>query len=145
MYAYENADQQSSATRASFCVMTKVVLKVGIAKPWNPPRAGVEKHCFFLLARQNAALAIEQKGLLAQLCIVRLLICHHKLTKYMKYYLIDNPITPDPNDMRAVTVHDKTYTMNDILEMIDYRKVGLSRSQITAPRWRLSSRRATKY
>lgn len=50
----------------------------------------------------------------------------------MKYYLIDNPITPDPNDMRAVTVHNKTYTMNDILEMIDYRKVGLSRSQIEA-------------
>lgn len=50
----------------------------------------------------------------------------------MKYYLIDNAITPDPTDMRAVTLHDKSYTMNDILEMIDYRKVGLSRSQIEA-------------
>lgn len=50
----------------------------------------------------------------------------------MKYYLVDNLITPDPTDWRAVTQHDKTYTMEDLLEMIDFRKVGLSRSQIEA-------------
>ena len=50
----------------------------------------------------------------------------------MKYYLVDNPITPDPTDWRAVTQHDKTYTMEDILEMIDFRQVGLSRLQVEA-------------
>lgn len=50
----------------------------------------------------------------------------------MKYYLVDNPITPDPTDWRAVTQHDKAYTTDDIIEMIDHRKVGLSRSQIEA-------------
>ena len=50
----------------------------------------------------------------------------------MKYHLVDNPITKDPTDWRAVTQHDETYTTEDIIKMIDHRKVGLSRSQIEA-------------
>lgn len=48
----------------------------------------------------------------------------------LKYFLIDNPLTPDPTDHRAVSKHDKTATEEDVIDLINYRNVGVSRSQI---------------
>lgn len=48
----------------------------------------------------------------------------------MKYHLVDNPLTADPSDYRASTVHDETYTMDDLKEMIVHRSVGLTDSQV---------------
>ena len=50
----------------------------------------------------------------------------------LKYFLIDNPLTRDPNDHRAISKHDKTATEKDIIDLINYRNVGVSRSQIKA-------------
>lgn len=50
----------------------------------------------------------------------------------LKYFLIDNPLTPDPTDHRAVSKHDKTATEEDVIDLISYRNVGVSRSQIKA-------------
>lgn len=48
----------------------------------------------------------------------------------MDYFLIDNPLTPDPTDFRAVTKHEKTITLEEIIDLIDYRSVGVSRAEI---------------
>ncbi|MEQ9439683.1 MAG: DUF4469 domain-containing protein [Cyclobacteriaceae bacterium] len=50
----------------------------------------------------------------------------------MKYYLVDNPLTPDPTDYRAETKHDKVYTLADLQEMITHRSVGLTDSQVAS-------------
>ncbi len=48
------------------------------------------------------------------------------------YYLVDNHLTPDPNDCRAVTQHQGNYTQQDLVDEISHRNVGLTRSQITS-------------
>ncbi len=48
----------------------------------------------------------------------------------IKYYLLDNQLTPDPTDFRAVVVDQPVRTEKDIVKMILHRNVGLSESQI---------------
>lgn len=50
----------------------------------------------------------------------------------LKYFLMDNPLTPDPNDHRAVTIHEYTNTEQDIINMILNRNVAVSRSLVTS-------------
>ncbi len=50
----------------------------------------------------------------------------------LKYFLVDNALTPNPTDCRAVSKHDKTITMKQIIDLINYRNVGVTRSQIVA-------------
>lgn len=50
----------------------------------------------------------------------------------MKYYLIDNVLTEDPNDLRPVTVEQKVNTEKEIIKMILYRCAGLTESQIAS-------------
>lgn len=49
----------------------------------------------------------------------------------LKYYLLDNTLTPDPTDMRAVSRWEQTVTHEQLVSMIaEYRNVGVSKSQI---------------
>ncbi len=48
----------------------------------------------------------------------------------LPYFLMDNVLTPDPLDHRAVTMHKKVNTIDDVINMIAHRNVGISRSQI---------------
>ena len=49
----------------------------------------------------------------------------------LKYYLLDNTLTPDPTDMRAVSKWEQTITHEQLVSMIaEYRNVGVSKSQI---------------
>ena len=48
----------------------------------------------------------------------------------LKYFLVDNPLTPDPDDYRAVTQHDRVSDMQEIVELIKHRSVGVSESEI---------------
>lgn len=48
----------------------------------------------------------------------------------IKFYLLDNPLTPDPTDFRAEVVDQPVRTEKDIVKMILHRNVGLSESQI---------------
>lgn len=48
----------------------------------------------------------------------------------IKYYLVDNPLTPDPVDQRAVVVHNNVRTHADLVKMILHRSNGLTESQI---------------
>ncbi len=50
----------------------------------------------------------------------------------MKYYLVDNPLTEDKTDFRAVPVSGKKRTMQDLVQQIVYRSVGLTDSQISS-------------
>ena len=46
------------------------------------------------------------------------------------YYLIDNPLTPDPTDYMAVVVTGKSKTLDDLVETIHYKYTKLSESDI---------------
>ena len=51
----------------------------------------------------------------------------------LKYYLMDNALTKDPTDFRAVSKHEQTITHEMLVRMIvEYRNVGVSKSQIMA-------------
>ena len=51
----------------------------------------------------------------------------------LKYYLIDNTLTKDPTDLRAVSRCEQTITHEELVNMIaEYRNVGVSKSQIMA-------------
>lgn len=49
----------------------------------------------------------------------------------VKFFLKDNHLTPDPNDYRAETVKGKTNDMEDIIDMMMHRPVGVSRVEVT--------------
>lgn len=48
----------------------------------------------------------------------------------IKYYLVDNKLTPDPSDYRAVTQHVSSKDMPAIVELVKHRSVGVSESEI---------------
>lgn len=48
----------------------------------------------------------------------------------LKYYLTDNPLTPDPTDLRAATVKGKANDLEDIIDMMMHRPVGVSRVEV---------------
>lgn len=50
----------------------------------------------------------------------------------LKYYLKDNKLTPDPDDYRAVTVKGKSNDMEDIIEVMMHRPVGVSRVEVAS-------------
>lgn len=50
----------------------------------------------------------------------------------MKYYLIDNGLTPDPTDYRAVVVNEIIRSHKELISMVEHRSVGLTESQISA-------------
>ncbi len=50
----------------------------------------------------------------------------------MDYYLVDNSLTPDPTDSRAVVISKGTKTRADIIEGIVNDNVGLSGSELLA-------------
>jgi hypothetical protein len=45
----------------------------------------------------------------------------------LQYYLIDNPITPDPNDRRAVPVITKFFDMNDVYNQMLSRGTSITK------------------
>jgi hypothetical protein len=47
----------------------------------------------------------------------------------LQYYLIDNPMTPDPNDRRAVPVITKFYNMDDVLDQMVSRGSTVTRGE----------------
>ena len=49
-----------------------------------------------------------------------------------KFYLRDNPLTPDPIDLRAVTVKGKANDLEDIVDMMMHRPVDVSRAEEAA-------------
>ena len=50
----------------------------------------------------------------------------------MDYYLTDNPLTPNPTDLRAVLLTQGTKTQQDIIRGIVKANVGLSESELLA-------------
>ncbi|WKN32554.1 DNA-binding domain-containing protein [Porifericola rhodea] len=50
----------------------------------------------------------------------------------LKYYLVDNTLTSDPNDFRAVTLSGNSNNMEDIIEMMMHRSVGISKGETTS-------------
>lgn len=48
----------------------------------------------------------------------------------MKFYLVDNPLTEDETDFRAVPVTGKKRTIEDVVRQIVHRSVGLTESQV---------------
>lgn len=48
----------------------------------------------------------------------------------MKFYLVDNPLTEDETDFRAVPVAGKKRTVEDVIRQIVHRSVGLTESQV---------------
>lgn len=50
----------------------------------------------------------------------------------MDYYLTDNPLTPNPTDLRAVLLTKGTKTQQDIIKGIVKANVGLSESELLA-------------
>ena len=52
------------------------------------------------------------------------------ITMALKFYLRDNPLTPDPDDLRAATVKGKANDLEDIIDMMMHRPVGVSRVEV---------------
>ena len=50
----------------------------------------------------------------------------------LKYFLKDNKLTPDPDDYRAVTVRGNSNDMEDIIDVMMHRPVGVSRVEVAS-------------